>query len=265
MMLRAVLAVAALAVATTPAAAQHHHHHGAHDEGGAETARAPALALQVGLSLEVGRVEAFASEVDYQGAALMVGARRGDFELGAHVPYYRIDLGARTGTGLGDIHVEGRWLPLRRGALEAGVSAAVMLPFGNDDDGLAMAHWMIMTGGVARVSRGRLSGNARLGYNGALEGNAHADHPIDIWPPVAPMNAHEIAASAGGAIALGHGVAATAQLGSAVPIGDGEFLALAEIGATVRVGRFDLGLGLRHGLAGHTAGLVGTSHAMASF
>lgn len=264
MLLRVALCAVALAVAAAPAAAQHHHHHGAHDEG-AETAPAPSFALQVGLSVEVGQVEAFASEVDYQGAALMAGARRGPFELGAHVPFYRIDLGGRTGTGLGDIHVEGRWLPVARGELEAGLAAGVMLPFGNDDDGLAMAHWMIMTGAIARVSRGRLSGSARLGYNGALEANAHADHAIDIWPPVAPMNAHEITASGSAAVALGHGVSATGQLGGAVPIGDGEVLILAGVGASVRLGRFDLGVGLRHGFAGHTAGLVGTSHAMASF
>ena len=48
-------------------------------------------------------------------------------------------------------------------------------------------------------------------------------------------------------------------------IGDGDVLALVGGGVGYRIGRMEVGLGVRHGLAGHTAGLVASSDVMASF
>lgn len=260
--------IASLAVlcAGHAAWAQHDHHH--HQEHSSEqhAGTQPPLNLHIGLSAEMGRVEAFASDVDYQGVALMVGATRGDFEFAGHAPFYRIDLGgARVGSGVGDIHVEGRWMGLRRDGVQAGFALGVMPPFGDDDDGLGMGHWMIMTGALARWTGGRLSLAGRFGYNGALNGEGHAEHGVPAWPPVSPMNAHELALSGNATLAVARRVAVSVQLASAAPLGEGEFLALAGGGASYDLGRVQLGLGVRHGFVGHTAGLVASGHAMATF
>jgi hypothetical protein len=241
------------------AGAQHHHHGGGEDRGAG-------IQVHAGLSLEVGQVESFGGERDYQGLALMGGARWRRVELGLHVPFYRIELGSTWGEGLGDPHLEGRWIAVSRGAVEAGLSLAVMPPVGDDDRGLAMGHWMIMSGGLARVSRGRLTASASLGYGGAPGGGRHAEHGGGVWPPVAPMNTHEIEGSLHPQLMLGRGIRVGASLAGAVPLGDGERLALVGGGATIALGeRFELGVGLAHGFLGHPAGLRGTTHVMAAF
>lgn len=259
--------IAGLAVLCTSGAVwgQHHHHHGGSADEPAGPSAAPRIHFQLGVSAEAGRVEAFAAESDYQGLALMVGASRGDIEAGAHMPFYRIDLGGRDGTGLGDVHLEGRWMGLSLDGVQAGFAVGVMPPFGDDDDGLGMGHWMVMTAAVARWSRGRVSAEGRLGYNGAIGGGGHAEHGVPVWPPVAPMNAHELALAGVVGVALGRGVGVSVQLSTAAPLGEGEFLALAGAGGSVTLGKIELGLGLRHGFSGHTAGLVASGHAITSF
>jgi hypothetical protein len=258
----AVLAAVAAACAALPgrAAAQHHHH-------GAGAEAAPGIQAHAGVSFEVGRVESFGADRDYQGVAVMAGARRGAAEIALHLPFYRIELGGAWGESVGDPHIEARWnaLALAGGAVEAGLSFAVMPSIGDDDQGLAMGHWMIMTGGFARVSRGRLSGAASLGYGGALGGGGHAEHGGGVWPPVAPMNSHEIEASIQPQIALGRGVGLVAGLSGAAPIGDGKVIGLVEAGATIALGRFELGVRAGHGVAGHPGGLRGATHVMAAF
>lgn len=244
----------------------HHHHHGSGDDGGEEmAAAAPSVHLHAMLSVESGSVDAFAGERDYQGAILMMGARRGAFELMGHVPFYRIQLGGNSGTGLGDVHVEGRWVALSAGRTEVGLSAGAMPPFADDDQGLGMGHWMIMAGGFARASRGQLSGQLSVGYGGALGGHGHSEHGVDVWPPVSPMNAHELTTKLGAAIAIAGGVGLDLALHTGTPLGDGAFLGIAGGGVTYDLGRFRLGAGARHGFAGHTADLVLSSYVMASF
>jgi hypothetical protein len=246
----------ALALLPGRALAQHHHHAPA----GAQT-----IAAHAGLAFEVGRVDAFGGARDYQSIALMAGVQRGAIELLLHAPYYRIELGAEWGSGLGDVHAEVRWRAIERGAFAAGLSLALMPPIGDDDEGLAMGHWMIMTGGFARVSRGRLSAAAALAYGGGLGGGGHAEHGVDVWPPVAPMNAHEIEASLRPRLELGGGVAVSAGIAGAAPLGDGELIGLIDGGATIALGRFELGVRVGHGLAEHPGGLRGGTEVMASF
>lgn len=256
-MLRAAIAVALVAAGAVPAAAQHHHHGGG-AEGGAGVQGA------AGLTAEMGRVEAFSETREYQGLALMGSARWKSIELSAHLPLYRIELGPESHSGLGDVHLEAGWIALER-PVEAGFSVALMPPLGSDEYGLAMGHWMIMGGGFARASRERVSGSAALGYGTTLGGDGHAEHGVTVWPPVAPMNAHEIRGTLQSRAALWRTLAATASMAAATPVGDGELLALVGGGIAVQLGRADVGLEASHGLAGHTAGLVLGSHLMFSF
>lgn len=91
------------------------------------------------------QVDAFGETRDYQGLAVMGGARFEAFELSGHVPFYRIELGPESHAGLGDVHAEAGWIALAD-SVEAGLSLAVMPPLGDDEFGLAMGHWMVMAG-----------------------------------------------------------------------------------------------------------------------
>lgn len=261
----ALLMLSALPVAR----AQHHHGHAGHESTGSMgehgVDRAPGLVLHAGLHLESGRAEAFGADRDYQGVALMVGARRGRFELGLHLPVYRIELGSAASTGLGDMHLMGRWIAWMRGTTEIGMSAGYMPPFGDDEGGIGMGHSMIMAGGFARASRGRWTGEITLGYGGSLGSGGHAEHGVLVWPSVSPMNGKEIRSTAQLGIDVSHGVGVSLSGLGAVPVGNGAFLALAGAEVTYRLGRYTAGAGARHGLAQHTANLVLTSSLMGMF
>jgi hypothetical protein len=242
--------VAVIAALPSAAAAQHHH-------GGS------GAMVHAGVSAEMGSVEFLGGDRDYQGLAVSAGLRLASVELAAHVPFYRIELGGEWGSGPGDPHLEARWVTTA-GGLELGPSLAVMPPLGDDADGLGMGHWMIMAGGFARATRGRLSAGASLGYGGSPDGSDHAEHGGGVWPPVAPMNPHEVEAALQAQVALGRfGLAAV--LSGAAPLGDGDPLALAGLGATVHLGIVELGVGLAHGLLDHPAALRATTHVTASF
>lgn len=252
------IAAALIAFSAGTAAAQHHHDHGSAGDSDA------AVTGAAGLAVETGHVDAFGEPRAYQGLSLMGGARVGSFELGAHVPLYRIELGAESHAGVGDVHVEAGWIALHH-PVEAGVTLAVMPPIGSDEYGLAMGHWMLMGGGFARASRGRASGSVSLGYSSTLGGEGHAEHGVPAWPPVSPMNAREIRAVASARLALWRWLGAAASASGAAPVGDGDFLAMVGGGLVGQLDRFDVGVDASHGLAGHTAGLVVASHLLFSF
>lgn len=257
----------ALAIDGRTAAAQHHHHHAGGEEA---SAAEPSVSTMAMLSFEVGTVEAFSGDRDYQSASVMASARYRQAELMIHVPFYRLELGNTWGDGVGDVHAEGRWHALSAsgvlgGDVAGGVSFAVMPPFGDADQGLAMGHWMLMAGTFASYSRGRFGASASLGWGGGLGGKGHAEHGGGVWPPVAPMNAQEIELSIAPQLSLGHGIGVGAGLSGAAPIGDGKVIGLVEAGATIALGRFELGVGVGHGIAGHPGGLRGGTHVMAMF
>lgn len=258
--------VVAVVAAPTAAVAQHHHHHH-HEEGGdAEPAeRAPAIQGHVGITVEGGQVDAFAGDRSYQGASLMVGARRDRYEAMVHVPIYRITLGAASHVGLGDMHLMAGYVAVVREHYEAGVSAGVMPPLGDDTNGLAMGHWMVMAGGFARAHRGRLGGDLHVGYGGAPAGGGHAEHGVPAWPPVNPMNGHELRATANLNIAVAGDMGVATRGVVAVPLGTGDVLGFVGAGATYQLGRYTVGAGAGHGLAGHTAALVVTANVMSGF
>lgn len=247
-------AVTVAVVVALPSAVAAQHHHGA----------GPGAQVHAGVSAEMGSVEFLGGDRDYQGLALSAGVRLGSIELAAHAPFYRIELGGEWGSGPGDPHLEARWMTMA-GGFELGPSLAVMPPLGDDGEGLGMGHWMIMAGGSARATRGRLTASASLGYGGSPGGGDHAEHGGGVWPPVAPMNAHEIEAALQAQVAVGRGFGLAAGLSGAAPLGDGDPLALAGLGATVGVGMFEVGIGLAHGLLDHPAALRATTHVMASF
>ncbi len=249
--MRYLIAIATGAALPSAAAAQHHH-------GG------PGAMVHAGVSAEMGSVEFLGGDRDYQGLAVSAGLRLASVELAAHVPFYRIELGGEWGSGPGDPHLEARWVAMA-GGVELGPSLAVMAPLGDDADGLGMGHWMFMAGGFARATRGRLSAGASLGYGGSPGGGDHAEHGGGVWPPVAPMNAHEVEAALHAQVALGGGFGVAAGLSGAAPLGDGDPLALAGLGATFHVGMVELGVGLAHGLLDHPAALRATTHVTASF
>jgi hypothetical protein len=260
--------LAALAAGHRGAAAQHHHHH--HAAGDDAAVAPPSVTAMAMLSLEVGTVEAFAGDRDYQSASVMASARHRQAELMVHLPYYRLELGSTWETGVGDAHIEGRWHALSApgvlgGDLAGGVSFAVMPPLGDDDLGLAMGHWMLMAGTFASYSSGRFSASGSLGWGGALGGGGHAEHGGGVWPPVSPMNAQEIELSIAPQLALGYGIGVSAGLSGAAPIGDGKVIGLVRAGATIALGRFEVGLGAGHGVAGHPGGLRVGTHVMAMF
>lgn len=253
--LAALAAALPILASSAPASAQHAH--GSHSTGSSTSGHA-------GLSFQVGRVTSAGAVRDYQGVALMADGRRGPVELALHVPFYRIEVGTRWGTGAGDPHLEGRWVALSGRALEAGVSAAVMPPLGDDEAGLAMGHWMIMAGGFARFTRGRVAVAAALTYGEAL-GGGNGHHHGDVAPPVAPMNAREIAGALAPRVQLGHGVGLGTTVSASAPLGDGQLIGAADVTATVALGRFELGVGAGHGFFDHPAGLRGGTHIVASF
>ena len=259
--------LAGLAAGHRGAAAQHNHHH---QGGGEEAAAAPSVTAMAMLSLEVGTVEAFANDRDYQSASVMASARHRQAELMIHLPYYRLELGPTWVDGVGDAHIEGRWHALSAsgvlgGDLAGGVSFAVMPPLGDDDLGLAMGHWMLMAGTFGSYSSGRFSASGSLGWGGALGGSGHAKHGGGVWPPVSPMNAQEIELSIAPQLGLGYGIGLGAGLSAAAPIGDGKLIGLVRVGATIALGRFEVGLGAGHGVAGHPGGLQIGTHVMAMF
>jgi hypothetical protein len=233
--------------------------------GGMDMEHGHSLMLHAKLSFETGRAETFGADRDYQGVALMLGARRDRFELMLHVPAYRVQLGANTGSGLGDVHLMGRYALWKRGMNELGLSAGVMPPFGDDEDGVGMGHWMAMGGAFARGSRGRFDGELTLGYGGALGGEGHAAHGVLLWPGVAPMNGQEIRSTARVGVDLASGVGASVSGLAAVPVGDGLFMALIGGELSYSMGHYTLAVGARHGLASHTARLVLSTSVMAMF
>lgn len=259
--------LAALAAGHREAGAQHHHHHGGGEQASATQPSVSAMAM---LSFEVGTVEAFSGDREYQSASVMGSARYRQAELMVHVPYYRLELGKTWADGVGDAHIEGRWHALSAsgvlgGDVAGGVSFAVMPPLGDDDLGLAMGHWMLMAGIFGSYSSGPFSASASLGWGGALGGGGHAEHGGGVWPPVSPMNAQEIELSIAPQVEFGHGIGVGVGLSGAAPIGDGKVIALVQAGATLALGRFELGVGVGHGIAGHPGGLRGGTHVMAMF
>ncbi len=264
--LRRVAALAALGVGTMSGQAAAQHAHGAHGTG-THHSRSE-MSGHAGLSLQLGTVSSSSgARRDYQSVALMAGGRWGPAELALHVPFYRIEVGSTWGEGAGDPHIEARWIALAGGAVEAGLSVAVMPPLGDDEAGLAMGHWMIMSGGFARVSRGRLSTSATLTYGEALGDGAegHAHHHGGVTPAVAPMNPREIEASITPRVQLGRGVGLGAIVSGAAPLGDGQLIGAVDVMATVALGRFELGVGAGHGLFDHPSDLRGGTQIVASF
>jgi hypothetical protein len=218
--------------------------------------------MLAGVHIESGVVDAFGGDRGYQGVMAMAGARWRAFELGAHLPAYRIELGSERQVGLGDVHVMGRYVALSRGETEIGGAAGVMLPVGDDEVGLGMGHWMAMAGGFVRGGSGPIRGELSLGYAGALGSAGHAEHGVLVWPPVAPMNAREVRADATVSATLWRQLGASVTSLAAIPLGDGEFIALVGGDITYRVGRVTVTAGARHGLAHHTLGLAWSAGVM---
>lgn len=267
------LVLAATTFAAVPAArAQHHHdHHDHHDHDASEPSpevggsHATPIYGHAVLQIESGAAEAFGAERDYQSVALMLGLARGKFEVMAHLPAYRVEINDYTGRGLGDAHLMGRWMGLAARGTELGMFVGAMAPTGDFQEGISMGHWMGMAGLVTRAKRGRYSAALSLGYGGVLGGGDHVGPGPAVAPFVSPMNRQEIRSNATLGIGLAHGFGVSLTGLGVVPLGEGEFLG--QIGGEVSypLGRFALAMGARHGLAGHTAGLVIGSSLMVGF
>jgi hypothetical protein len=79
------------------------------------------------------------------------------------------------------------------------------------------------------------------------------------------MNGQQIELSLAPQLALGYGIGLGAGLSAAAPIGDGKLIGLVRVGATIALGRFEVGLGAGHGVAGHPGALRVGTHVMAMF
>jgi hypothetical protein len=154
---------------------------------------------------------------DYQGVVGSFTYARGRFSAGVDAAVFRLQKNGRIVRGPGDtvLHAQVDMLP------SLGVVLAVMLPTGNEDDGLGMGHVMLMPAAYARWARGAVALSATFGYGRGLGNEAsHAEHG-GAWPIVEPMNYQELTSSGSAMITLARALRAGVRFAGAVPIGDG--------------------------------------------
>ncbi|HLL21218.1 MAG TPA: hypothetical protein VK427_03755 [Kofleriaceae bacterium] len=200
----------ALALVATTASADHEHHHtSAEVEDSSVTASLGVLAASYSARLFEG---------DYQGVSFAGAWSYGRFEVGASVVGYQIDRNGKRYRGAGDVMVHGTARLYERGRATAGAHVMVMVPSGDDDLGVGMGHWMVMTAGWAAWSHRLAALGAAVGYARGIGGAAaHAEHGGGAWPLVDPMTYSEVTYDANAMVPVANAVAVGAGVVGAIP------------------------------------------------
>jgi hypothetical protein len=242
-------AIAAVVALATPALAEHDHSHHHHAVESTFVASIGALAATY---------DSMFYEGDYQGATLGAKWSRGRFEVGAAGAAYQIDRNGLTYRGFGDLMVHGAATIVENDGLAAGAHLMVMVPVGEEMDGLGMGHWMVMPAAWGTYAKPRGSIGGSIGYaRGIGSENAHAEHGGGAaWPLVDPMSFSEVTFDATGMLALAESLRAGVRMLGALPFDDDARL----IGAARiawRTGRLETTAEAQLGIAGDPVGVRG--------
>src|SRR5687768_67353 len=148
-------------------------------------------------------------EGDYQGATAAATYARGGYEVGVAGAAYQIDRNGRTYRGFGDVLVHGAATIIERDRLAAGAHLMLMMPTGDEMEGLGMGHWMAMPA-VWGTYTSAITVSGSIGYaRGIGSAGAHAEHG---GPLVEPMSFSEVTYDASAMYTLADGLRAGARV-----------------------------------------------------
>jgi hypothetical protein len=237
-----------------PAAADHDH--------GSD---APPSALTAAVGVVAATYDAMLFDGDYQGITGAAAYARGRFVVGAAGAAYRLQKNGKTVRGSGDTIVYAQANLVDHGAHVVGAVLAVMLPTGNDDDGLGMGHFMAMPAVYGRAMRGDVAFAASLGYGRGIGNEAlHAEHG-GVWPLVEPMNYHEVTYAGSATLALARQLRTGVRVAGAAPLGDGDARLTGGLRAAWLAGRVETTFEISAGLVGAPYTLRGAFATAISF
>lgn len=181
----------------------------------------------------------------YEGLLLGASYRSPAAGVAVVVPSYHLLRNGLDSSGLGDIGLEGRFLPLREQLALGGV-LALTLPTGNADEELGMGHAMVALGVLSTAELDFLSAELILGFGQALSSGSstHSHHASGLSPLVAPMNASELQASLAVSARPNRRFSTRLALSIAAPVGEepGASRGATTFGVALHEGRARLGL-----------------------
>lgn len=161
--------------------------------------------FEVSLRSERARFRTARYEGDYEGVFLRGAWASPRLSLAAALPHYHIRRNGLASAGFGDLALEGRGLvaATRDARARVGVLLSLSAPTGEPAHDLGMGHWMLAPTAWTRVTRDRLTLEARLGYGRAFAGSTRHRHAPGKTPIVDPMNHSELEGALSG-IARAH-------------------------------------------------------------
>lgn len=224
------------------ARAEHHHMDMPHEDE-------PGHEIGAGLALVAATFETMSYVGNYQGVLPSVQWSHGRYGVAAGTGVYRVEENGADFYAVGDVLVHGHVAIAAHGGTSVGVIAGVSAPTGDSRRGTGMGHVMFMPALYGTAARGRLSGNASIGYSRALDGDMGHDH--GPWPLVEPMLMAEVSWSAGADVAWTPTMATGLRVGGGIPAGaagDNRVTAGARFGW--RTGRVESAAEIQAGLAG---------------
>jgi hypothetical protein len=186
---------------------------------------------------------------NYEGVSAGGDGTYGRWSGGASWSYYRVLRNGDEQYGIGDLVAQGQCALVQESAVQAGVTAAVSVPTGDQELGLGMGHGMMMPAAYAVGHAGRMVLTGSFGYSRAL---TSGNHVHGMAPLVEPMNMSELTWTGGGDVAIAAGVRAGARFSGGVPVG--AMPGVDRVVGAVRVawgsGRVDTAAELQAGLVG---------------
>jgi hypothetical protein len=244
MYMRLWIGAATLVGLTGSAWAQHHHMEPDHEHDAG-----PHHELGAGLALVAATFDTTTFVGNYQGVLPSVQWSRARFGVGASTGIYRVEENGADFYALGDVMIHGRAVIASSDQASVGVIAGVCLPTGDSQRGTGMGHVMLMPAVFGVAGRGKLTGNATIGYSRALGGDMDHDH--GSWPLVEPMLMSEVSWSTGADVAWTSAVSTGLHIGGGIPAGvagDNRVMAGARI--AWHTGRVESAAEIQAGLAG---------------
>ena len=215
-----VIAAAALGLADAPAFAQHDHGADSHEGDHHHHAHGRSYVLGAGLSLVGASFDTMAYSGNYQGVMPSVHWSNARFAAHASTGFYRVAENGAEFYGLGDAAVHGQVRLVDVASFDAGISAGISLPTGDERHGMGMGHTMIMPGVFASwLAAPRVRFATSVGYSRALGSADGHDH--GAWPLVSPMLMAEVSWNAGADVLVARHVSAGARSSGGLPAGEG--------------------------------------------
>jgi hypothetical protein len=224
--------------------AQHHH-----VQPDSEHSEGPHHELGAGLAVVAATFDTKSFVGNYQGVLPSVQWSRSRFGIAASTGVYRVEENGADFYAFGDVLVHGRVAIGGNGRTGFGAIAGVSAPTGDSRRGTGMGHVMVMPALYAMASRGKLSGNASLGYSRALGGEMDHDH--GPWPLVEPMLMSEVSWSAGADVTWTSSMSTGLHIGGGIPAGAaGDNRVTAGARFAWHTGRVESAAEIQAGLAG---------------